>query len=111
MPLKHFQQAAIWKAITGRDAYGKPTTTSTNITCEFIPESGIKRTKEGDDIKYNAKVAFIPASGGPKPGDFINLQDANLSSLTQFYNKDVPILDYVHAVMHWGTVKWYEVLL
>ena len=106
--LKVMKQAAILKQITGRDAYGKPTTTSTNITCSFIPESGIKRTKEGDEIRYNARVALTQAA---KPGDFINLQDANLSSLTQFYNKDVPILDYVHAVMHWGIVKWYEVLL
>jgi hypothetical protein len=108
MSLKPFRQSAIIKVITGRDGYGKPTTTSTTVSCRFIAEEGIKRTKEGDEIRYQAKVS-LPNTVSPKPGDLINCQDTTLAA---FYNRDIPILSYVRAVPDLvGGVKWWEVLL
>jgi len=102
------RQAAVFKSITGRDGWGKPTTSSTTVACRFIAESGIKRTKDGDEIHYQAKVS-LPVTVTPKPGDLINCQEA---ALTLFYNKDLPILDYVRAAAdNAGNVKWWEVLL
>jgi hypothetical protein len=105
LPMRH---PAIFKAVSNMDGWGKPTTANITIPCRFIAESGNKRTRQGDEIQYHARV-FLPNTIAPRPGDFICCQDTNL---TLFYNKDLPILDYVRAKLdNSGCLQWWEVLL
>jgi len=106
MVLLPMNQTALLKVLTGRDGFGKPTYSSTSVQCRFIPGSGIKRTKEGDEIKYRAKVFLTNAV---KPGDVINYQGLDIP---EFYNADLPVLDGVHGVPDIsGAIQWYSALL
>lgn len=86
--IEHYcNQDAVWKGVEGRDAYGKPKTTSTPIKVRWEGKRRLVRNAQGQEVVSEAR-AFCAEP--VQPGDLINFNGKDWEVIAI---SEVPSLD------------------